>query len=262
MTDPAATWTAAGGPAFFAYSSNYLVDLKAGMIVDVEASSVNKVAEVHATQTMIERVEQKFAIKPRRLVGDTNDGTAAMLGWLVEQKGIARHIPVWDKSDRTDGTFSSSDFVWDGSANDYRCPAGHILRSRWRQFSQPRNPLTSEGTINYRASQKDCQGCILKSQCCPHTPSRTIKRSIHEDAREVARNIGHTAGYRQSRKDRKKVEILFAHLKRVLKLRQLRLRGMSGAHDEFLLAATVQTLRRMAQWLMGPNKFSKEPTYV
>jgi transposase len=262
LTDPAATWTAAGGPAFFAYSTNYLVDLKAGMIVDVEASSVNKVAEVHATQTMMERVEQKFAMKPRRLVGDTNYGTAAMLGWLVEQKGIAPHIPVWDKAYRTDGTFSSNDFVWDGSANEYRCPAGHILRSRWRQFTQPRSPLTSEGTINYRASQKDCQGCILKSQCCPHTPSRTIKRSIHQDARDVARSIGHTAGYTQSRKDRKKVEILFAHLKRVLKLRQLRLRGMSGAHDEFLLAATVQNLRRMAQWLKGPYRFSKNPTYA
>jgi hypothetical protein len=195
-------------------------------------------------------------------VGDTNYGTAAMLAWLVEQKGIAPHIPVWDKTDRTDGTFSPSDFVWDGSADEYHCPAGHVLRSRWRQFSQPRTPLTSEGTINYRASQKDCQECILKSQCCPHTPSRTIKRSIHEAARDVARNITRTAGYKQSRKDRKKVEILFAHLKRVLKLRQLRLRGMSGAHDEFLLAATVQNLRRMAQWLATPYKAGKKPTYA
>jgi len=73
LTDPAASWTAApGGPAFFAYSTNYLIDLKAGIIVDVEASAVNKTAEVDATKTMIERVEDTFDLKPERLVGDTN----------------------------------------------------------------------------------------------------------------------------------------------------------------------------------------------
>ena len=78
MTDPAASWTSRGGPAFFAYSTNYLIDLKAGIIVDVEASAVNKAAEVDATKTMIERVENKFDLKPDRLVGDTNYGSAAM----------------------------------------------------------------------------------------------------------------------------------------------------------------------------------------
>jgi Transposase DDE domain len=65
----------------------------------------------------------------------------------------------------------------------------------------------------------------------------------------AARDIAKTNAYRQSRKDRKKVEMLFAHLKRILKLDRLRLRGPSGAHDEFLLAATAQNLRRMAKWL-------------
>src|SRR5688572_29977308 len=84
LTDPAATWTAApGGPAFYAYSTNYLIDLAAGIIVDVEASAVNKTAEVEATRAMIERVEAKLDLKPTRFVGDTNYGTAAMLGWLV-----------------------------------------------------------------------------------------------------------------------------------------------------------------------------------
>jgi transposase len=96
LTDPAATWTAApGGPAFFAYSTNYLIDLQAGIIVDVEASAVNKTAEVEATRRMIDRVEDKFDMKPARLVGDTNYGSAAMLGWLVDEKRIAPHIPVW-----------------------------------------------------------------------------------------------------------------------------------------------------------------------
>lgn len=97
LTDPAATWTAApGGPAFFAYCTNYPIDLEAGIILDVEAFSVNKAAEAEATRTMIDRVEEKFDLKPERLVGDTN-GSAAMLGWLVDEKGIEPHVPVFDK---------------------------------------------------------------------------------------------------------------------------------------------------------------------
>jgi transposase len=252
LTDPGSTWTAAGGPAFFAYSTNYLVDLKAGMIVDVEASAVNKTAEVNATKAMLERVEEKFGIKPRRLVGDTNYGTAAMLEWLVEQKAIAPHIPVWDKSGHGDGTFERADFDYDAINNRYVCPAGKFLKPAWR--SKRKNPY------RYRASQYDCQPCVLKSQCCPNMLNRKIDRSRHEPARDVARALAKTAAYKQSRKDRKKVEILFAHLKRVLKLRQLQLRGLSGAHDEFLLAATVQNLRRMAQWLYRACGLNMKPT--
>jgi len=95
----------------------------------------------------------------------------------------------------------------------------------------------------------------MKARCCPNTPTRKIARSVHESARDVARDVAKTAAYKQSRRDRKKVEMLFAHLKRILKLDRLRLRGPSGAHDEFLLAATAQNLRRMAKWLClaGPE---------
>ncbi|MGV3743373.1 MAG: transposase [Burkholderiaceae bacterium] len=244
LTDPASTWTAAGGPAFFAYSANYLVDLQAGMIVDVEASSVNKTAEANATKAMIERVEQKFAMKPKRLVGDTNYGTAAMLGWLVEQKGIAPHIPVWGKSGHDDDTFERADFTYDANNNRYVCPAGKFLKPAWR--SKQKYPY------RYRASQYDCQPCPLKRQCCPNMPSRKIDRSPHEAARDVTRAIAKTTAYKQSRKDRKKVEILFAHVKRILKLRQLRWRGFSGAHDEFLLAATAQWLYKTCSWHYKP----------
>jgi hypothetical protein len=66
--------------------------------------------------------------------------------------------------------------------------------------------------------------------------------------------VAKTAGYKQSRKDRKKVEMLFAHLKRILKLDRLRLRGPNGARDEFVLAATAQNLRRMAKWLFSVER--------
>lgn len=249
-TDPSATWTGqAGGPAFFAYSTNYLIDLKAGIIVDVEASTVNKAAEVAATKTMIARVEEKFDMKPDRLVGDTNYGSAAMLAWLVDKKKIAPHVPVADKSERTDGTFSRSDFQWNEQADEYRCPEGKALRKYWRNYKKLRNRITKENTIIYRSSESDCSACPQKNRCCPNTKNRKIARSVHEDARDVARRIYTTPEYKRSSYERKKIEMLFAHLKRILRLDKLRLRGFSGAKDEFLMAATVQNLRRMAKWL-------------
>ena len=172
---------------------------------------------------------------------------------MIETKGIDPYVPVWDKTQRSDDTFSSSDFQWHQQADEYRCPQGHALRRQWRAFKNPRTHVTKADTIIYRASQSDCITCPMKHRCCPNTPMRKIARSIYESAREVARRIGTTEQYRRSRRERKKVEILFAHLKRILKLNRLRLRGLSGATDEFTIAATVQNLRRLAKLLpLGP----------
>jgi transposase len=250
VTDPAAEWTCApGGPAFFAYSTNYLVDVRLGVIVDVEATSAHRTKEVDATRTMIDRVEKRFSIKPSRLIGDMAYGAADLLGWMVNDKAIAPHVPVWDKTQRTDDSLSSSEFQWSEERNEYRCPQGNPLRSNWRPFKHERSHITKADSIIYRSSKHDCASCPVKARCCPSTPIRKIARSIHEPARDVARSIAKTRLYLQSRKDRKKVEMLFAHLKRIMKLDRLRLRGLSGAHDEFLLAATTQNLRRMAKRL-------------
>src|ERR1700690_2213121 len=175
-----------------------------------------------------------------------------MLNWLVNGKQIAPHIPVWEKYQRTDGSLSSEAFQWDEERDEYRCPQGHALRREWRAFLRPRTHVTKADTVIYRSRQADCSACPMKSRCCPSTPIRKVTRSIYEDARNVARNIAKTDLYKQSRKDRKKVEILFAHLKRILNLTRLRLRGMSGARDEFLLAAIAQNLRRMVKRLSPP----------
>ena len=176
-----------------------------------------------------------------------------MLAWLVQEKGIEPHVPVWDKSERQDGTFSSNDFDWNEQANEYRCPEGHALRSDRRPFTIPRIRITKADTVIYRASKSDCQTCPMKAKCCPNTPNRKIHRSIHEAARDVARHISTTPQYQRSRCERKKVEVLFAHLKRILRLDRLRLRGLLGAADEFTLAAAAQNLRRMAKLLaQGP----------
>jgi transposase len=262
LTDPASQWTAApGGPAFFAYSTNYLIDTKAGVIVDVEATPAYRTEEVNATRTMVERVEARFDLKPHHLIGDTAYGTSELLGWMVE-KQIEPHVPVWDKSERSDGTLSSSDFVWNAEADEYRCPEGKALRSRQRAFRDLRTVVTKAGTVIYRAKSSDCAACPMKLRCCPNTPMRKITRQLNEDARDLARRLSKTERYQRSRRHRKKVEMLFAHLKRILKLDRLRLRGLRGALDEFLMAAAAQNLRRMAAWLAPRGgKAQKQPAF-
>jgi transposase len=254
FTDPQARWTAApGGPAFYAYSTNYLIDTEHAVIMDVEATTAHRTAEVEVTKTMIDRVEARFDLKPKRLIGDMAYGTAPMLAWMVEDKGIDPHVPVWDKTQRRDDTFSSSDFKWNEKADEYRCPGGKPLRREWRAFKSERTHITKADTIIYRSTKADCAQCPMKNRCCPNTPIRKIDRSNYEPSRNVARRISTTALYRRSRRDRKKVEMLFAHLKRILKLDRLRLRGLSGATDEFTLAAVAQNLRRLATLMpQGP----------
>jgi len=245
-SDPAAQWTGAmRGPAFFAYSDNYLIDVKFGIIMDVEASRAIRQAEVGAAKTMIERTEQRFDIKPERLAGDTAYGSGANLDWLVNEAKIAPHIPVVDKSKREDGIFSREDFSFDKEHNVYICPAGKVLITTGKV-------ATDGETLYYRARTRDCRSCPLRSQCCPKAPLRRIPRSIYEEDRDVARALAKTEAFDQSRRDRKRVEMLFAHLKRIFRLGRLRLRGPCGAQFEFTLAAIAQNLRRLAKLVMRP----------
>src|SRR5437764_953886 len=246
--DPAARWTGAhGGQAFFAYSTNYLIDVENAIIVDVEATTAIRQAEVLAAKRMIERAMEGFDLYPAKLIGDTAYGSAEMLNWLVNEHGIEPHIPVFDKSHRSDGTFSRDDFAYDHKRDCYICPAGKQLRQRQKIYRVPRPFVDEDGMMRYHASKLDCMVCSLKPRCCPNVPARKILRSIHEGARDVAREIAKTEAYRSSRCQRKKVEMLFAHLKRILKLDRLRLRGPNGARDEFHLAATAQNLRKLAK---------------
>ena len=254
--DPAAQWTGARkGHAFFAYATNYLVDTDNAIIVDVETTRAIRQAEVGAARTMIDRTMDRFGLYPERLIADSAYGSAPMLGWLVEERGIEPHIPVFDKSGRSDGTFERADFAYDHRADVYVCPAGKTLRQFHRPASSyrtPRGGVDAEGMMRYRASKRDCDLCPLKPRCCPGQPQRKIMRSIHEGARDMAREIATTDEYVVSRRLRKKVEMLFAHLKRILRLDRLRLRGPCGARDEFHLAAAAQNLRKLAKLKAPP----------
>src|ERR1700744_4899010 len=244
--DPAARWTGAhGGQAFFAYSTNYLIDVDNAIIVDVEGTTAIRQAEVLAAKRMIERSLERFDLYPNKLLGDSGYGSAEMLGWLVYEHGIEPHVTVFDKSARTDGIFSREDFTYDHAADVYQCPSGKILTTTGAL-------VNDDATMLYLASKRDCDRCALKPRCCPKQASRRVPRSIYEGARDMAREIARSWGGGTARRLRKKIEMLFAHLKRILKLDRLRLRGPNGARDEFILAATAPNLRKMAKLIPMP----------
>jgi transposase len=246
-SDPASAWTAkANKRVQFGYGLNYLIDNEHAIIVDVEPTPARTFDEVRSTTTMLERTRARFGLKPKRLAADTAYGTGKFLGWLVGQ-AIEPHIPVWDKGSRDDGTFGRSDFSFDPELDQYTCPAGKILKQFRRNYTVARTDSVHDGIRKYRASQKDCRTCELRARCCPNILARKVLRSVHEEARDQARRLAGTPQFVTSRNERKKVEMLFAHLKTTLRFERMRLRGLTGASDEFHLAAIAQNLRRMVR---------------
>ena len=186
LTDPQATWVARPGvDPFFAYDANYLIDNKAGIILDAVGTRANRAVEIAITQTMVDRVERRFDLRPQRLAGDTAYGAVRLLKWLVDRK-ITPHVPVWDKSARPDGTFSRADFTFDRERNVYVCPGG--------------SKLTSTGNIDqghivyYRATKSDCSRCSLKPKCTTAI-ARKITRDLNEDVRDRVRALANTEAF-------------------------------------------------------------------
>jgi transposase len=243
-SDPCSAWTAkANKRVQFGYGLNYLIDLENAVIVDVEPTPARTYDEVESTKAMLARTEQRFHLKPKRLAADTAYGTGRFLGWLVGC-GIAPHIPVRDASERDDGTFSRSDFRWDSRRGVYICPNNKVMHTTGTVY---------DGTLlRYRASKFDCDVCSLKMKCCPKTPARHVPRDLQEDARDVARRLMGTKHFLKSRDERKRVEMRFAHLKIHHGFERMRLRGLSGARDEFHLAAIVQNLKTLALRAVKP----------
>jgi len=243
LTDPQAAWVARRGvDPFFAYDANYLIDNKVGIILDAEGTRANRIAEIAIAQIMMERVSRRFDLRPQRLAGDTVYGVVRLLKWLVDRK-IAPHVPVWDKSARPDGTFSRADFVFDQERNIYVCPGGAELTSTGN--------IDQGHIVYYRANKNDCPVCSLKPKCTTAVV-RKVTRDLDEDVRDRIRALANTEAFQQSRRERKKIEMRFAHMKRILRLDRLRLRGLSGARDEVLLTATAQNLRRLVRFLCRP----------
>jgi hypothetical protein len=115
----------------------------------------------------------------------------SLLTWtcrLVDERGIEPHIPVFDKSQRTDGTFSRDDFTYDHTSDTYRCPSGKTLRRYRRRFTTPRTGVMKDNSMRYRASKRDCEVCPLKPRCCPVDDPRDIVEGIGK--RAAIRHVG------------------------------------------------------------------------
>ena len=242
-TDPCSAWTAkANKRVQFGYGLNYMIDVEHAVIIDVEATPARTYDEVAATRTMVDRTQARLGLKPERLMADTAYGTGKLLAWLLD-KSIEPQIPVWERYERPDGLFSRRDFTYDAECDIYLCPNGR--------------PLRTSGTIhdgrvrNYLSQPADCRTCELKTRCT-RAPFRKIARDINEEARDHTRSLNRTAQYEQSRNERKKVEMRFAHLKTHHRFERMRLRGLSGARDEFHLAAIVQNLKTLAIRIWRP----------
>ena len=188
------------------------------------------------------------------LAADTAYGTGKFLGWLVKKKKIIPHIPVWEKSDRQDGIFSRSDFHWDRKRGAYICPSGKLL--------QTSGTVHDGRTLLYRASKRDCDICSIRAKCCTTADARKIPRDLHEDARDIARRKMKTKAFAKSRDERKRVEMRFAHLKTHHGFERMRLRGLSGARDEFHLAAIVQNLKTLALRTLGPPSTRRRASFA
>ena len=243
-SDPAAAWTTRGrNKVMFGYSLNYLIDMEGTVIVDVEATPTRISKEVDAAETMLQRTEERFALKPERIAGDVAYGTGEMLGWLVAHD-IDPHIPVWDRSEvAAKGKFARGDFSYDKERDLYVCPGGKELKTS--------GTVHDGTTIKYIAKRSDCRQCPLKPQCTTGR-ERRVSTDVNQEARDYTQALMETDAYRQSNIDRKQIERLFGEAKSQLSMTRLRLRGLSGARDEFLLTATVQNLKRLVERVAIP----------
>jgi transposase len=250
-SDPTAAWTTHGRHKVqFGYSVNHLIDLLDGVIIDVEATPTRISKEVDATEDMLDRVEERFDLVPDRITADVAYGTGDLLGKLVDRE-IEPHIPVWDKSETSaKGKFTRADFAFDEGKNVYVCPNGKELRTS--------GTVHGGTTLKYIARKSDCAACPLKPNCT-NGSQRHVSRDVNEAARDVARELMQTEDYRVSARQRKMIETGFGDLKRNLGLTRLRLRGLNGARDEFLLAATAQNLRHLVNVIWPPPNRTGDP---
>lgn len=226
-TDPEAAWSLKDGPGRFSYETNYLIDTDHGIIMDVEATPARLSQEIIATKTMLERSAKRHDFQPDRIAADGSYGTGPFLAWLLK-RDVTPHIPVLDRKHQTRGKYDISHFQYDANRDSYTCLEGHEM---------PLRRIKEDARVKgYYASKETCGACPIR-KACTDAPFRTVTRHMDEEARQTVRDLKHTSAYEESRRRRKKVEMLFAHLKRHLGLRRLRLRGLKGANQEFLLAS-------------------------
>ena len=232
-TDPETAWSIKHGPGRFSYATNHLIDTETGCILDVEASPARLGAEVRTTRVMIERMRERLEIVPVRLAADKAYGSAPLLAWLID-KGIEPHIPILERKGQTDGLLTRDAFAYSEATDSFTCPMGKTLRHHGADHAAR--------VRHYRSRPADCAACPTRP-ACTRGQKRTVVRLFDEAARDHVRTLGGTPDYKRSLRLRRRIERLFAHLKRRMGLARLKLRGLRGAVEEFTMAATAQNLK-------------------
>ena len=230
----------------FGYGLNYLIDIENAVIVDVEATPARTYDEVAATKTMIDRTEallRSEAEAARRRHGLWHGQVPRLAG---QGEGITPHIPVWDKSEREDGTFSRSDFTFDKKRERLHLPGGKLLHDQ-------RHTCTTDSTASTAHPSATAMSVRSSAKCCPNMPARQDPARPPRGRPRCRAAHDEDQGVRQDRAiERKRVEMRFAHLKTHHRFERMRLRGLSGARDEFHLAAIVQNLKTLANHVWPP----------
>jgi len=236
-TDPAAAWNTKEGRGRFGYFTNYMIDTVNAVIVDVEATPARMAQEIIAAKTMLDRIAEVHDMEPDILAADKGYGTGPFLAWLKDRE-VTAHIPVLDRQGQgpSGGLFPREAFTFDPERNVFICPNGKLLKHR----------MAVEATrIHiYRPTVKTCEACPIRSQCTRGL-MRTLSVPFDDAVRQQVIALQDTPAFLRSRLLRRKVEMLFGHMKRHFRFTRLKLRGLSGATEEFLMMATVQNLRRL-----------------
>ena len=248
-TDPDASWSGKSGPAVWAYYDNYLIDNESCIVLGVEATQARFSQEPVAAKQMIATAKARFGLQPESLGADKGYGSAEFIDWLWKQD-ITPHIPLIDRRQQTKGAFTKDDFTYLPTENAYRCPAGQLLP--YAGLNRPTQQYI------YRSTPTQCGSCPLKSKCTSGKV-RKLGVSWYEPARERARALVDSPAFVDSLCARSKVEALFSELKQRIRLSRLRLRRMRLVTEQFLLAATVQNLKRMVRFL---NNSKPQPAVV
>lgn len=237
-TDPDAVWAKKVGPAKMAYFDNYLIDTKSRVILGVEATPALFRQETVAARKMVDQMH-KFGLHPETLAADKAYGSGEFLAWLLD-RGVQPHIPVIDRRHQTRGRFTRDQFRYEPGEDVYYCPEGKALGYRGRRRE-------SQGYV-YRSTEAQCEGCPQKKRCTAG-PYRRLFVHEQEHIRQAVRALAGTPAYERSRRDRYKIEALFAELKQRVRLGRVRLRRLWNVSEQFLLAATVQNMKRLVRFL-------------
>lgn len=240
-TDPAAAWSIKHGPGRFAYGLNAMIDTASGIVLDVEAAPARLGDEPKASRVMVARVCGRHGLTPRVLTADKAYGSGPYLAWL-EGRGIKAHIQPIDHHARHErqrhaaGLLPRSAFTYDADSDSYICPQGARLGAT----------KGCDTTVQYVARVKDCGPCPIRTNCTLDQ-RRKLTRSRHEEVRRRVQALEATPEFQTSLRLRRRIERLFACIKHNDGLQRLRLRGLRGAGEQFLLAATARNLKQMVK---------------